>query len=135
MNLYIYKGSVVNLLPYEIKNTVNIMIKRSSMFIIISIFLAIVLNEFTIGVAFSLGLTLAIFNFIMSGIILKNLIEKKKQYISMLIILLYIMKISSILLIGCFFIDEFKLIGAYITGIITYFPILIISWIRNRRLN
>ena len=123
------------MLPYEIKNTVNIMIKRSSMFIIISIFLAIVLNEFTIGVAFSLGLTLAIFNFIMSGIILKNLIEKKKQYISMLIILLYIMKISSILLIGCFFIDEFKLIGAYITGIITYFPILIISWIRNRRLN
>lgn len=135
MNLYIYKGSVVNLLPYEIKNTVNIMIKRSSMFVIISIFLAIVLNEFTIGVAFSLGLTLAIFNFIMSGIILKNLIEKKKQYISMLIILLYIMKISSILLIGCFFIDEFKLIGAYITGIITYFPILIISWLRNRRLN
>lgn len=126
---------MVNLLPYEIKNTVNIMIKRSSMFVIISIFLAIVLNEFTIGVAFSLGLTLAIFNFIMSGIILKNLIEKKKQYISMLIILLYIMKISSILLIGCFFIDEFKLIGAYITGIITYFPILIISWIRNRRLN
>lgn len=126
---------MVNLLPYEIKKTVNIMIKRSSMFVIISIFLAIVLNEFTIGVAFSLGLTLAIFNFIMSGIILKNLIEKKKQYISMLIILLYIMKISSILLIGCFFIDEFKLIGAYITGIITYFPILIISWIRNRRLN
>ena len=126
---------MVNLLPYEIKNTVNIMIKRSSMFIIISIFLAIVLNEFTIGVAFSLGLTLAIFNFIMSGIILKNLIEKKKQYISMLIILLYIMKISSILLIGCFFIDEFNLIGAYITGIITYFPILIISWLRNRRLN
>ena len=123
------------MLPYEIKNTVNIMIKRSSIFVIISIFLAIVLNEFTIGVAFSLGLTLAIFNFIMSGIILKNLIEKKKQYISMLIILLYIMKISSILLIGCFFIDEFKLIGAYITGIITYFPILIISWIRNRRLN
>ena len=123
------------MLPYEIKNTVNIMIKRSSMFVIISIFLAIVLNEFTIGVAFSLGLTLAIFNFIMSGIILKNLIEKKKQYISMLIILLYIMKISSILLIGCFFIDEFKLIGAYITGIITYFPILIISWLRNRRLN
>lgn len=126
---------MVNLLPYEIKKTVNIMIKRSSMFVIISIFLAIVLNEFTIGVAFSLGLTLAIFNFIMSGIILKNLIEKKKQYISMLIILLYIMKISSILLIGCFFIDEFKLIGAYITGIITYFPILIISWLRNRRLN
>ena len=135
MNLYIYKGSVVNLLPYEIKNTVNIMIKRSSMFVIISIFLAIVLNEFTIGVAFSLGLTLAIFNFIMSGIILKNLIEKKKQYISMLIILLYIMKISSILLIGCFFIDEFKLIVAYIIGITTYFPMLILSWFTNRRLN
>lgn len=123
------------MLPYEIKKTVNIMIKRSSIFVIISIFLAIVLNEYRIGIAFSLGLTLGIFNFIISGVILKNLIDKNNKYTSTLIILLYAMKIISMLLIGCFFINELKLIVAYIIGITTYFPMLILSWFTNRRLN
>lgn len=123
------------MLPYEVRKIVNMMIKQYIIFIICSMCIMIILNEIQVGVVFSLGLTLAILNFILSGVILRITIEKKNRIILMLIPFFYIVRISIVVLIGLGFAHEFKFISAYIIGFITYFPILIISWFKDRRLN
>lgn len=101
--------------------------------IIISfIFLCILSLMFTlkIGLIFFLGTLVSLINFSASGIILEYYISKNKRLI---ITISYFIRISIVLGIAAFFINNFETIVAYIIGYIFHFVLLTIYWIIHRK--
>lgn len=93
--------------------------------IVVSIFLTL-----KIGAIFFLGVLVALINFSASGIILENLLLKNKRS---MIVLSYFIRISIVLFIAMFFINNLTTILSYIMGYIFHFVLLTIYWINERK--
>lgn len=88
------------------------------------------LSSYELASIFYLGVVIALFNFISSGIILEYCIREKKK---LLLIFSYTIRILIILAISALFINDLHKILAYILGYISHFILLTIYWLRKEK--
>ncbi|MBM6860032.1 hypothetical protein H9X78_05920 [Clostridium saudiense] len=112
----------------EMKQMISSIIKYGSIFGISIFIIMLIIGEDKLAIIFSLGLAIAILNFILNGIILEKSISSKSKLMQIIFPLSYIARISIIVIVALPFIYDLKMISTYMIGFITYFPILILSW-------
>lgn len=112
----------------EMKKIINLIIKYGSVFGISIFIIMFIFGEDKLAIIFSLGLAIAIINFILNGIILEKSIYSSSKIVKVIFPLTYIARISIVVIVALPFIYDLKSISAYMIGFIMYFPILILSW-------
>ena len=112
----------------EMRQMISSIIKYGSIFGISIFIIMLIIGEDKLAIIFSLGLAIAILNFILNGIILEKSISSKSKLMHIIFPLSYIARISIIVIVALPFIYDLKMISTYMIGFITYFPILILSW-------
>lgn len=85
------------------------------------------------ALAFLLGVVIACINFLLNGYVTERLLNPNKVKISWFIYLSFFLRISIILCMSLFFINNIKSLIAYIIGFISQFVGLSIYWFINQR--
>lgn len=114
----------------EMKALLKFIIKEDIIFgVVISLIIAIF---YPIGaLTFLLGITIAMVNFTVSGVILdKSLNAGERNIFSILSI---VFRILIIILIALFLSKNMYNLLLYLAGFITHFPILIFGWIKSQK--
>ena len=117
----------------EIKNLLSILIKHAISVLDIIFFSVFLIGHAILAFIFSLGLVVATINFILSGIMLEKTINSKRKWIKYIFPLSYIFRIITIIIIAYPFIYNFEKLLAYILGFISFFILLIITWIKMQK--
>lgn len=117
----------------EIKSLLRMLIKNVILVLAIIIFSMLLIGHAILGFIFSLGLLVATINFILSGIIIEKTISSKKKFIKYIFPLSYILRIITVIIIACPFIYNIEELLAYILGFISFFIVLIITWLKMQR--
>lgn len=112
----------------EMKQMINLIIKYGSIIGISIFIIMLIIGEDKLAIIFSLGLIIAILNFILNGIILEKSLYSKSKLVKIIFPFSYIARILIVVIVALPFIYDLKLISAYMIGFVMYFPILILSW-------
>lgn len=117
----------------EMKNLINIIYKYSSAVGVMIFLVILMIGKSNIAIAFAIGLGVAVINSFLSGIILEKVMLGDSKVLKLIFPFTYLARIIGIVIIAIPFMQNLKLISAYMIGFICYFPILIIGWTINRR--
>lgn len=117
----------------EIKSLLRILIKNIMLTLAIIIFATFLIGHAILGVIFSLGLLVATTNFVLSGIIIEKTIKSKKKFVKYIFPFSYILRIIAVVIIAYPFIYNIEELLAYILGFISFFIMLIITWLKMQR--
>lgn len=115
----------------EVRSLISVLIKNIMVTMIILILVTIIIGHAILGLIFILGLLVATINFILSGIILDVVTNSKKKIVRYIFPISYILRIITVIIIAYPFIYNKKYILAYILGFISFFIVLVISWIKK----
>ncbi len=117
----------------EIKSLLRILIKNVTLVLAIIIFSTFLAGHVILGFIFSLGLLVATISFVLSGIMIEKTINSKKKFIKYIFPLSYILRIITVIIIAYPFIYNIEKLSAYILGFISFFIVLIITWLKMQR--
>lgn len=117
----------------EIKSLLMILIKNIILILSTIIFFMVLIGHAIWGFIFSLGLLVATINFILSGVIIEKTISSKRKFIKYIFPFSYILRIMTVIIIAYPFIYNIEKLLAYILGFISFFIVLIITWVKMQR--
>lgn len=117
----------------EIKSLLRILIKNIMLTLAIIIFAMFLIGHAILGVIFSLGLLVATINFVLSGIIIEKAISNKRKFVKYIFPFSYILRVITVIIIAYPFIYNIEKLLAYILGFISFFIVLIITWVKMQR--
>ena len=117
----------------ETKSLLKILIKDVILILAIINLILLVIGHAMLAFIFSLGLLVATINFILSGVMLEKTINSKKKIIKYVFPLSYILRIITVVIIAYPFIYNIEELLAYILGFISFFIMLIITWLKMQR--
>ncbi|SCK01552.1 Uncharacterised protein [uncultured Clostridium sp.] len=117
----------------EIKSLLMILIKNIILTLAIIIFSMFLIGHAILGLIFSLGLLVATINFVLSGIIIEKAISNKRKFVKYIFPFSYILRVITVIIIAYPFIYNIEKLLAYILGFISFFIVLIITWVKMQR--
>lgn len=117
----------------EIKSLLMILIKNIILTLAIIIFSMFLIGHAILGLIFSLGLLVATINFVLSGIIIEKDISNKRKFVKYIFPFSYILRVITVIIIAYPFIYNIEKLLAYILGFISFFIVLIITWVKMQR--
>lgn len=117
----------------EVKVLLKMIVKNVIFILPIINFFMFLIGHARLAFIFSLGLLVATINFILSGIIIEKTINSKRKILNYLFPLSYLLRIITIIVIAYPFIYSIKKLLFYMLGIISFFIVLIITWLKMQR--
>lgn len=117
----------------EIKSLLMILIKNIILTLAIIIFSMFLIGHAILGLIFSLELLVATINFVLSGIIIEKAISNKRKFVKYIFPFSYILRVITVIIIAYPFIYNIEKLLAYILGFISFFIVLIITWVKMQR--
>lgn len=117
----------------EMRILSKVLIKNVILIISAICLFMLIIGQVVLSLVFSLGLIVATINFVLSGVIFEKSIASNKKIIKYIFPLSHIFRITTIVIIAYPFIYNIEELLAYIVGFISFFIILIISWIKMQR--
>lgn len=117
----------------EMKSLLKVLIKNIMLALAIILFIMFLIGHAILGVIFSLGLLVSTINFALSGIIMEKTISSKSNFIKCIFPFSYILRIVTVIIIAYPFIYNMEELLAYMSGFISFFIMLIITWLKMQR--